>query len=117
MTHEAKNFDHLVGKLEGISEAQLKAHFGLYQGYVKKLNKPSRRRALIAAYNSFLDALQAPTQPDFSRIDDFAVADDTTDAQRAAGFQINLVKVRIFPSMDFIVIRTEVGTTVNVEEI
>ena len=39
MLHEAKNFDHLVGKLKGISEAQLKAHFGLYQGYVKKLNE------------------------------------------------------------------------------
>jgi Fe-Mn family superoxide dismutase len=39
MTHQAKNFDHLVGKLNGISEAQLKAHFGLYQGYVKKLNE------------------------------------------------------------------------------
>ncbi|RYF11090.1 MAG: hypothetical protein EOO40_03940 [Deltaproteobacteria bacterium] len=39
MAHEAKNFDHLCGKLKGISEAQLKAHFGLYQGYVKKLNE------------------------------------------------------------------------------
>lgn len=39
MLHEAKNFDHLLGKLKGISEAQLKAHFGLYQGYVKKLNE------------------------------------------------------------------------------
>ena len=39
MVHEAKNFDHLLGKLKGISEAQLKAHFGLYQGYVKKLNE------------------------------------------------------------------------------
>jgi Fe-Mn family superoxide dismutase len=39
MKHEAKNFDHLVGKLEGISEAQIKAHLGLYQGYVNKLNE------------------------------------------------------------------------------
>lgn len=39
MLHEAKNFDHLLGKLKGISEAQLKAHFGLYQGYVKKINE------------------------------------------------------------------------------
>lgn len=35
----ARNFDHLLGKLEGLSEKQLKAHFGLYQGYVKKLNE------------------------------------------------------------------------------
>lgn len=39
MNHETKNFDHLLGKLKGISEAQLKAHFGLYAGYVKKLNE------------------------------------------------------------------------------
>lgn len=39
MQHVAKNFDHLLGKLEGISEAQLKAHLGLYQGYVNKLNE------------------------------------------------------------------------------
>src|SRR6476646_8206814 len=44
-THEAKNFDHLLGKLKGISEAQLKAHFGLYQGYVKKLNEIEQKLA------------------------------------------------------------------------
>ena len=38
--HEAKNFDRLIGELKGaLSEAQLKAHFALYQGYVKKLNE------------------------------------------------------------------------------
>ncbi|MBI2564538.1 hypothetical protein HYV79_00920 [Candidatus Woesearchaeota archaeon] len=36
---EAKNFDHLIGRLKGISDKQLQAHFGLYQGYVKKLNE------------------------------------------------------------------------------
>jgi superoxide dismutase, Fe-Mn family len=35
----ARNFDHLLGKIEGLSEGQLKAHFGLYQGYVRKLNE------------------------------------------------------------------------------
>ena len=39
MKHEVKNFDHLLGKLEGFSEAQIKAHLGLYQGYVNKLNE------------------------------------------------------------------------------
>ncbi len=39
MSVVARNFDHLLGKLEGLSEKQLKAHFGLYQGYVKKLNE------------------------------------------------------------------------------
>lgn len=39
MKHEAKNFDHLLGAVEGLSDAQLKAHFGLYLGYVNKLNE------------------------------------------------------------------------------
>ena len=39
MKHEAKNFDHLLGALKGLSDKQLKAHFGLYQGYVNKLNE------------------------------------------------------------------------------
>lgn len=39
MTHTAQDFSHLLGALEGISDAQLEAHFGLYAGYVKKLNE------------------------------------------------------------------------------
>lgn len=39
MKHEAKDFSHLKGKLKGISDAQLEAHFGLYNGYVKKINE------------------------------------------------------------------------------
>ncbi|MBI3097368.1 MAG: hypothetical protein HYY93_03850 [Planctomycetes bacterium] len=41
MAYEPKNFDHLIGKVKGLSETQLKAHFTLYQGYVKKLNEIS----------------------------------------------------------------------------
>lgn len=39
LMHEAKNYDHLIGKVKGLSETQLKAHLTLYQGYVKKLNE------------------------------------------------------------------------------
>ena len=38
MNYEAKNFDHLLG-LAGFSEALLKDHFTLYQGYVTNVNK------------------------------------------------------------------------------
>ena len=47
MAVQAKNFDHLVGRLEGFSERQLTQHFGLYQGYVKKLNEVRERIAAI----------------------------------------------------------------------
>jgi Fe-Mn family superoxide dismutase len=44
MAHEPKNFDNLLGgKAKGLSDPQLKAHFGLYQGYVKKLNEIRER--------------------------------------------------------------------------
>src|SRR5882757_8091608 len=40
MAREPKNFDHLLGgNAKGLSDLQLKAHFALYQGYVKKLNE------------------------------------------------------------------------------
>jgi superoxide dismutase, Fe-Mn family len=40
MPREPKNFDSLLGgNAKGLSDIQLKAHFALYQGYVKKLNE------------------------------------------------------------------------------
>ncbi len=39
MQHTAQDFSVLLGTLDGISDPQLEAHFGLYQGYVKKLNE------------------------------------------------------------------------------
>jgi Fe-Mn family superoxide dismutase len=39
MAKEIRNFKHLLGKLDGLTDAQLEAHFGLYEGYVKKLNE------------------------------------------------------------------------------
>jgi Fe-Mn family superoxide dismutase len=43
MKHEARNFDHLIGQVDGLSEAQLRAHFGLYQGYINKLNEVEQK--------------------------------------------------------------------------
>ncbi len=45
MKHEVKNFDNLIGSVDGLSEAQLKAHFGLYAGYVNKLNEIEEKLA------------------------------------------------------------------------
>lgn len=36
--YQAKNFDHLIGKIEGLDDALLKMHFKLYQGYVNNSN-------------------------------------------------------------------------------
>ena len=38
--YAAKNYEHLLGgKLSGISDGQLKAHFGLYENYINKINE------------------------------------------------------------------------------
>ncbi|MFO0573919.1 MAG: Fe-Mn family superoxide dismutase [Polyangia bacterium] len=46
MAHSPKNFDQLISECAGfLSENQLKAHFTLYQGYVKKLNEIEEKLA------------------------------------------------------------------------
>ena len=46
MAHTPKNYDQLIAECAGfLSENQLKAHFTLYQGYVKKLNEIEERLA------------------------------------------------------------------------
>jgi len=87
------------------------------EGYVKKLNTASRRRALLAVINGYLTQLQDPNSPETSRIEGFTVKDETSPELRAQGFQIINVKVKIYSSMDYIVFRTSVGTTVDVQEI
>lgn len=46
MAHAPVNYDHLISECNGfLSENQLKAHFTLYQGYVKKLNEIEEKLA------------------------------------------------------------------------
>lgn len=36
--YQAKNFDHLIGKISGLDDSLLKMHFKLYEGYVNNTN-------------------------------------------------------------------------------
>jgi len=36
--YQAKNYEHLIGKITGLDDAQLKIHFKLYEGYVNNSN-------------------------------------------------------------------------------
>jgi len=45
MAKEIRSFKHLLGKIEGMSDPQLEAHFTLYEGYVKKLNEIEEKLA------------------------------------------------------------------------
>jgi Fe-Mn family superoxide dismutase len=47
MPREPKNYEHLIGKIKGLSENQLRAHFTLYQGYVKKLNEVEQKLGTV----------------------------------------------------------------------
>ncbi len=47
MAREPKNYEHLIGKIKGLSENQLKAHFTLYQGYVKKLGEIEQKLGTV----------------------------------------------------------------------
>lgn len=46
MAHEPKNFDVLIG-IPGLSEALLRNHFTLYQGYVANVNKIAEKAGTI----------------------------------------------------------------------
>lgn len=46
-THGPRKFDHLIGAIPGLSERQLRAHFGLYEGYVKKVGEIEEKLAIV----------------------------------------------------------------------
>lgn len=48
MSYTSKDYDHLLGT-PGFSDALLKNHFALYQGYVKNVNALIEERAALAA--------------------------------------------------------------------
>ena len=47
MPREPKNYEHLIGKIKGLSEQQLRNHFTLYQGYVKKLGEIEQKLGTV----------------------------------------------------------------------
>jgi Fe-Mn family superoxide dismutase len=47
MPREPKNYEHLIGKIKGLSESQLRNHFTLYQGYVKKLGEIEQKLGTV----------------------------------------------------------------------
>jgi Fe-Mn family superoxide dismutase len=52
MPHVAKNYKHLIGEVKGLSEKQLMAHFGLYEGYIKKLNEVEEKLKTVDRSNA-----------------------------------------------------------------
>jgi hypothetical protein len=84
--------------------------------YAKKLATDSRRAGLEASYNSFLEGLLSPTNPQNQRINGYGVRDVTANNPdlEALGIFSYEVQVRMLPSMDDIVIDTQIGEGVVV---
>lgn len=81
--------------------------------FVKKLNTISRRNAILATANSFLNSLLNPNNPELQRIEGFSVDDSVNAGNTAESMALGIyrlsVKVRTLASLDFIVVTVEAG--------
>ena len=84
--------------------------------YKDRLNTPRERQSLEDQFNGFLDTLQAPTQPELSRLDSYKVKYDSTPAQEAAGIPIFNVRAKMYALMKSIVLLIETGPAVSITE-
>ncbi len=84
-------------------------------GYVKRPATTDRVEAFTSEVNSYLTNLASPTVPAAQRIVGFTLDEksgNTPDLQAAGIFSL-IIKVRILSTMDEIVLRTEIGESVN----
>lgn len=79
---------------------------------------PELRDTIVGEISAFLTQLQAPDQPSARRIESFLIDDKSgnTPQTLAAGVFVVIVKVRLTPTADFIVLQTDVSeNTVTVQ--
>jgi len=85
----------------------------IFLPYAKRLNKQSNRDKLLGKWNGFLSGLKSPLNAEKSRLYDYST-DDSVNAGNtpevlALGVYYIVTKIRMHPSMDFIVLQTEIG--------
>lgn len=85
--------------------------------HCKKLAKPTNRQALINDTTSFLRGLKSTDQPQSSRILNFSVRDDSSDAQFELGIVFLVVNVKQHPHIKHPTFQVTVGTSVEIEEV
>jgi len=83
--------------------------------FAKKLATKARRAECFGECKAFLEGLKSPNNDANQRIDDYSLdaKSGNTPASLAAGLFRIKIKVRMLPSMDVIVLDTEVGESVN----
>ncbi len=84
--------------------------------YKDRLNTPRERQSLEDQLNGFLDTLQAPGQPEQSRIESYLVQYDSNPDQTAAGIPIFKVRARMYGLMKAIVLLIETGPNVQIAQ-
>ncbi len=84
--------------------------------YKDRLNTPRERASIEDQLNGFLDTLQAPGQPEQSRIESYLVQYDSSPAQTAAGIPIFKVRSRMYGLMKAIVLLIETGPNVQISQ-
>lgn len=84
----------------------------------KKLQSRSRRAQSLGEVDAFLASLESANQPENQRIDSYSIdgKSGNTASSIAAGIFRMIIKVRTLSSMDVIVLDTEVGENVTIQE-
>jgi hypothetical protein len=92
---------------------------GRLGAFQKQLNTPARRSAIGAEIRAFLEGLKSPENPAASRIQDYLVDEQSgnTTAKLAQGIFTIITKVRTYSSLDFIVLQTLIGESVEISEV
>jgi hypothetical protein len=84
--------------------------------YKDRLNTPRERQSLEDQLNGFLDTLQAPGQPEQSRLERYGVHYDSTPAQTSAGLPIFALDAKMYGLMKAIVLLINAGPNVTITE-
>ncbi len=73
----------------------------------------------VAEITAFLSELLSENNPAAQRIDAYQVDDRSgnTPTSLAAGIYVVIVRVRLTPSADFIVLQTEIGENVTISQV
>ncbi len=86
--------------------------------FAKKMSSIANRGAVVGEIDAFLRGLQSPQNPSASRIQGYtldAKTLNTPDSLALGLFKIQ-IRARMWPSMDVIVLDTQVGETVQITE-
>jgi hypothetical protein len=86
--------------------------------YVKQVMSPTLQGSIVGAIDGFLVGLKSPNNPAASRISGYVLDAKTLNTQATldAGIFKIQIRVKTYPSMDEIVLDTQVGETVDISD-